>query len=109
MTRICKWWTRVIRVLKHTAADTADAHRDCATWAKHLLQTMAGVHGFVRFFEFTVETDYIVSARCLSQIQDKTNTDVSLSMAEVLDILAIQEALFHEGRISSQERNDSYI
>ena len=108
MVRLVKSWTRILRVLARVAADMHEAHRDCRVWAVHLLKTMGGVPGFVRFLEFTVETDYFVSGRCLSQLQDKSNTDISLSMHEVLDILAMREALFYEGRIFSAEQNSSY-
>ena len=108
MTRLVKNAARITRVLKRVAADPEPAHRDDVVWAKHLLKSLSGVDGFLRFLDFTVETDFFVTARCLSQLQDKTNTDISVSQHEVLDTLAVHEALFNEGRIFSQERNDSY-
>ena len=105
MTRLLKEFGRVIKVLTLVAADTADAHRDDCVWANHILRQLSGVHGFQRIASFAVETDYIVSCRRLSQLQDSSNTDISMAQQEVLDTLTIQEALFHEGRIFSQERH----
>lgn len=108
MTRLVKSWPRVMATLKLCADDTSEAHRDCQIWARNILHKLSGEEGWHRTVAFCIETDYVVSGRCLTKVQDKSATDVSLAQHEVEETLTVQEALFHEGRILSAERNDSY-
>ena len=108
MTRLLKNMGRVVKVLQMVSQDQHDAHRDDRLWACHLMKTLSGTTGFARLSSFAVETDYIVSCRRMTRLQDKSDTDVSMAQHEVVETLMLQEALFQEGRIFSAEKNESY-
>ena len=108
MTRLMKHWARVLKVLQLVSCDKEPAHRDDALWAANILRHLSGPEGWQRVVAFCVETDYIVSCRCLTLVQDKSRTDVALAQSEVEETLSVQEALFQECKIFSKERNDSY-
>ena len=108
MSILCSKMDVVIEVLVEVANDPLLAHREDADWAKAVLLQISGPSGFYRLIVFAIECDFAVATHMLIAVQDQQSPDVSLTAGQVLDILAVCEALFHDGAIFAEEPNYTY-
>ena len=99
MTRLLQKIGPAICVLEEMASDVLKCHSTDRAWADKLLRRLCGPKGFVDMVMFAVDTDFAVATYRLTQVQDQSEADASLSVSQVQKCLDECCVMFEEGRV----------
>ena len=109
MSILCSRIGAVLEVLLEMHSDRLPCHREDRLWAGAVLEVLKGRAGLQKLTTFAMDCDFAVTTTVLVRVQDGSQPDVSLTLAEVSECVEVCEALFFEGRcLFVDDSNASY-